>query len=302
MAATAKSRGAHVEVDGRELELTNLDKVLYPAAGFTKADVIDYYHRVAPVLLPWLSRRPVTFRRFPDGVEGQSFYEKHLPRGAPPWVGTVPVPVAGGTKMDAYPAIDSLPALLWAANLAVIEFHIPMWRTGTNGQPARPDLLVFDLDPGPPAAITQCCEVALVLRGLLETDGLQPLAKTSGSKGVQLYARRPPARRSGDPSDYARRLAEKLAAEPGSGVVANMRKDLRHGKVLVDWSQNSTSKTTVAPYSLRARAMPGVSTPLRWEEVETVANGGDPGALTFAPAEVLERVGHAGDLFSPLLG
>lgn len=292
-----------VEVDGRHLRLTNLSKVLYPATGFTKADSLDYYRRVAPVLLPWLARRPVTFRRFPDGVEGPSFYEKHLPRGAPEWVATIEVPSRSdpGTT-SRYPAIDGSAALLWAANLAVLELHVPMWRAGRDGRPARPDLLVFDLDPGEGTGLPQCCALACRIRERLAADGYEPLPKTSGSKGLQLYARRPPARRRGDPNEYARAIAEQLQQERPREVVANMRRDLRPGKVLVDWSQNSLAKTTVAPYSLRARAEPRVSTPLTWDEVETVARGGDEGALAFEPEAVLARVEARGDLFAPLLG
>lgn len=300
--STTRSASVRVEVEGRTLTLTNLDKVLYPATGFTKGDVLDYYRRVAPVLLPWLAGRPVTFRRFPDGVEGFSFYEKHLPRGAPEWVHTVPVPrrrVPGG--MDHYLAIDGLAALMWAANLATIEFHVPMWQVRPDGTPAPADLLVFDLDPGAPAGFRECCAVALALRERLGADGFAPRAKTSGSKGVQVYAARPPERRAEDPSAYARGLAEELAAPPGSGIVSNMRKDLRRNKVLVDWSQNSAAKTTVAPYSLRARPAPGVSTPLRWEEVEAAAAGDDPGLLALTPPEVLARLAELGDLFAPLL-
>lgn len=301
MAEPAKGP-VEVEVEGRRLTLTNLDKVLYPATGWTKGDVIDYYRQVAPVLLAWLDRRPVTFRRFPDGVDGSSFYEKHLPRGAPSWVKTVPVAArATAGKVDRYPAIDTLAALMWAANLAVIEFHVPMWRVGRRGEASAPDLLVLDLDPGEGTGIVECCEVACVLRDRLERDRYRPLAKTSGSKGIQVYARRPPARRRSDPSEYARRLAEELESDRKSRVVANMRKDLRRHKVLVDWSQNSTAKTTVAPYSLRAREIPGVSTPLAWAEVEAVVEGADPASLAFSPAQVLARVAGSGDRFAGLL-
>ncbi|MDA8295680.1 MAG: non-homologous end-joining DNA ligase [Actinomycetota bacterium] len=290
-----------VSVEGTQLSLTNLDKVLYPEAGVTKGAVLDYYRQVAPVLLAHLARRPVTFRRFPDGIDGSSFYEKHVPRGAPDFVSTIPVPTRSGA-LDHYPAIDSLPALIWAANLAVLEFHVPMWRAASDGQPEPPDLVVFDLDPGAPAGIVECCGVALALRARLAEDGYVPLAKTSGSKGIQLYAKRPVASRGEDPAGYAKALATELAAKSHLGVVANMRRDLRKNKVLVDWSQNSTAKTTVAPYSLRATSRVGVSTPLHWEEVEAVAGGDDPERLRFVPKQVLERIARHGDLFAPLTG
>lgn len=290
-----------VSVEGAQLNLTNLDKVLYPEAGVTKGAVLDYYRQVAPVLLAHLARRPVTFRRFPDGIDGFSFYEKHVPRGAPDFVSTIPVPTRSG-EVDHYPAIDSLPALIWAANLAVLEFHVPMWRASSDGRPEPPDLVVFDLDPGAPAGIVECCDVALALRARLAEDGYVPLAKTSGSKGIQLYAKRPVASRDEDPTRYAKALATELAAKSHLGVVANMRRDLRKNKVLVDWSQNSTAKTTVAPYSLRATSRVGVSTPLRWEEVEAVAGGDDSERLRFAPEQVLERIAQLGDLFAPLTG
>lgn len=298
----APSGPIEVEVEGKRLALSNLDKVLYPATGFTKGDLIDYYRQVAPVILPWLARRPVTFRRFPDGVEGFSFYEKHLPRGAPTWVRTIPVPSRSDRgKVDEYPAVDGLAALVWAANLAAIELHVPMWRLGRDGLPAASDLLVFDLDPGEGAGMLECCRVACSLRERLERDRYRPLAKTSGSKGIQLYARRPASKRQGDPSEYARQLAEELAADRASGVVANMRRELRRHKVLVDWSQNSTTKTTVSPYSLRARTVPGVSTPLRWSEVEAVVDGLDPASLACTPGQVLQRIADHGDLFAPLV-
>ena len=301
MAPTSRAAVVEVEADGRRLQLSNLDKVLYPQTDFTKGDLLDYYRRVAPVLLPWLAGRPVTFRRFPEGVDGFSFYEKHLPRGAPSWVRTVLVPRRPPRADDPAPAIDSLPALMWAANLAVIEFHVPMWRVDAAGAPERPDLLVFDLDPGAPAGLGECATVALALRERLRADGYAPLPKTSGSKGLQLYVPRPVERRDEQPSAYARALAEELAAARDSGVVATMRKDRRAGKVLIDWSQNSPAKTTVAPYSLRARPRPGVSTPLSWEEVADLAEGDDPGLLALGPDDVLARLAARGDLFSPLL-
>ncbi len=288
-------------VEGERLSLTNLDKVLYPEAGVTKGAVLDYYRQVAPVLLVHLKRRPVTFRRFPDGVDGASFYEKHVPRAAPGFVSSIPVPTRSG-ELDHYPAIDSLPALIWAANLAVLEFHVPMWRSAADGTPEPSDLIVFDLDPGAPAGLVECCIVGLAVRERLVADGYAPLAKTSGSKGIQLYAKRSVSSREEDPTRYAKALASALASHAALGVVANMRRDLRTNKVLVDWSQNSTAKTTIAPYSLRATSRIGVSTPLHWEEIEAVAGGDDPDRLRFGPAQVLERIARDGDLFAPLAG
>ena len=294
------ARPVTVQVEGRALRLTNLDKVLYPASGFTKGDVLDYYRRVAPALLPHLARRPVTFLRAPDGVGGARFYEKRRPRGSPPWLETVVVGGRRGT-ID-YPLVESLAALMFVANLAVLELHVPQWKVDGSGVPQPSDLLVFDLDPGAPATLAECCVVALEVRDALVADGLHPLAKLSGSKGLQLYARRPEDRREGDPSELVRRLAERLEADRPDLVVSSMRKSLRNGRVLLDWSQNSRAKTTVAPYSLRARDKPTVSCPLRWEEVEATAGGADPARLRFTPADALARLERHGDLFTPLLG
>jgi bifunctional non-homologous end joining protein LigD len=290
-----------VEVDGHLLRLTNLDKVLYPACGFTKGAVLDYYRKVAPVLLAHLHDRPVTFLRAPDGVEGERFYEKHRPRGAPAWVRSIVV--AGRERTIDYPVIDSLAALMWAGNLAVLELHVPQWRAGRDARGPQPsDLLVFDLDPGAPAGLIECCRVALALREALVPDGMDPLAKVSGSKGLQVYTRRPPELVREDPTLYPHRLALHLEQVRPSLVVSNMRKSLRPGRVLIDWSQNSPAKATVAPYSLRARTLPSVSCPVTWEEVDRVASGGDPAALRFGPDETLKRLDAHGDLFAPLLG
>lgn len=294
------ARSATVEVEGRSLRLTNLTKVLYPSCGFTKGAVIDYYRRVAPALLTHLAERPATFLRAPDGVDGERFYEKRRPRGSPPWLRAIVVP--GREKPIDFPVIDSLPALLWAANLAVIELHVPQWRARADGSAAPSDLLVLDLDPGAPAELAACCEIALLLREALAADGMDPLAKVSGSKGLQLYARRLPRDLGEDPSAYAKRLAERFEAELPERVVASMRKSLRPGRVLIDWSQNNQAKTTIAPYSLRARQFPTVSAPVTWGEVEAVAGGGDPGALRFSPEDALGRLETHGDLFAPLLG
>jgi bifunctional non-homologous end joining protein LigD len=311
---------AHVEIQGHRLQLTNLDKVLYPSSGFTKAEVIKYYVEVAPVLLPHLRDRPLTVRRFPDGVQAQSFFEKHLPRGMPEWLHTADVPSsAGGGRSGRstregrstgshirFMVVCDRASLAWVANLAALELHVPMWRVDKAGRPRPPDIMVFDLDPGEPADIVNCAEVALILAHALEEEhGWKPLAKTSGSKGLQLYVRLPSSERQrrwddGGTRDEARHLAEQLSREHPDLIVANMRKDLRRGKVLIDWSQNNVAKTTVAPYSLRARADPTVSTPLQWQEVERCASRGRPELLHFLPADVLERVERMGDLMEPL--
>jgi bifunctional non-homologous end joining protein LigD len=286
-----------VDVEGRHLTLSNLGKVLYPEAGFTKGEVVDYYTRIAPVLLPHLADRALTVKRYPNGVHEHFFYEKNAPRGAPDWVRTVTLPSPGSTKnretID-YVVVEELPTLVWLANLAALELHVPQWRVPRRARKPRTDLVVFDLDPGPPAAIAECCEVALRLREELRADGLTPFAKTSGSKGMQVSA---PVRADdpGAPSDYAHALARRLERELPDLVVSRMTKSLRPGKVLVDWSQNNPAKTTVAPYSLRAKDTPTVSTPLRWSEVEA---GGE---LSFTSDQVLARVAEHGDLWAGVL-
>ncbi len=247
------------EVDGRRLILSNLDKVLYPEAGFTKADVIWYYLHVAPVLLPHLARRPATFVRFPDGVEGQSFFEKHVPRSAPDWVQTVEVPRS--TRSDESEAIEQVvvadtATLLWAANLAALELHVPLWRSEKAGTYGRFDQMVFDLDPGAPADIVSCCRVAGWLREELSQRGLTGYPKTSGSKGLQLYVPLDPPRAAEQVHDEAHKIARTIERQQPDHVVSRMRKELRQGKVLIDWSQNHPAKTTVAVYSLRARPEP----------------------------------------------
>lgn len=289
-----------VQVDGRALSVSNLDKVLFPADGFTKGEVIDYYARIAPVLLPHVERRPASFIRFPDGVETKGFFAKNAPKGTPDWVRTVTLPAPGSSKdreeLD-YVLVDQLATLVWAANLAAIELHVPQWTVGPRGAVREPDLLVVDLDPGAPATVVDCARVACLVREHLEADGLRPLAKTSGSKGVQVYAPITPAtdRRT---SDYAHEMAKTLEKAHPDLVLSRMTKNLRGGKVFIDWSQNNGAKTTVAPYSLRAREQPWVSTPLTWDEVEACRA---PTDLQFRAERVLERVGEYGDLFEPLL-
>ena len=286
-----------VQVDGRTLTLTNLGKVLYPESGFTKAEVLDYYQRVAPVLLPHIAGRPLTLKRYPEGVDGEAFFQKHVTAHRPDWIRTVRVNSessrARGTSVT-YLVVDDLPALIWAANLAGLELHVPMWRVP---HVREPDLLVFDLDPGAPANIVDCCRVAQDLRPLLEADGLPPLAKTSGGKGLQLYA---PISglTSEQASERARTYAERLERDQPRRAVSRMTKALRTGKVLIDWSQNNGSKTTVASYSLRARQFPTVSTPVSWDEVQACRQ---PQDLFFTADVVLDRVAQHGDLFAPLL-
>jgi bifunctional non-homologous end joining protein LigD len=284
-----------VQVSGRRLTLSNLDKVLYPADGFTKAEVIDYYMRIAPVLLPHVAGRPVTFIRFPDGVTGQQFFEKNVARGAPDWLRTVVLPSTssrGGDTIE-YPMIEDLPSLVWAANLAALELHVPQWTVGPGPVRNRPDRLVFDLDPGPGTTVVDCARVAERLYDVLVADGLTPWAKTSGSKGMQLYCGIV-AQDERRPSAYAKALATRLSRETPDLVTATMAKAARAGRVFIDWSQNNPHKTTVAPYSLRGREHPTVSTPVTWDEVRDCRRVHD---LVFTADEVVERVAELGVVF-----
>jgi len=283
-----------VEVDGRQLTLSNLDKVLYPETGFTKGQVLDYYTRIAPLLLPHMADRPLTLKRYPDGVQGHSFYEKNAPSYRPDWLRVERLASPGSTKQREtidYAVVEDVPGLVWVVNLACLELHTPQWKVGGEG----PDLLVLDLDPGPPATIVECCEVALLLREHLEAEGVEVFAKISGSKGMQLAARAPQA----DTSSYAKALAQRLEVSHPGLVVHRMTKALRPRKVLVDWSQNSFAKTTVSVFSLRARPHPTVSTPVTWDEVEACRA---PEDLVFTTDDVLARVQEHGDLWAPLLG
>jgi bifunctional non-homologous end joining protein LigD len=288
---------AVVRVEGRRLKLTNLDKVLYPEVGFTKAEVIDYYTRIAPVLLPHVRDRPVTLRRYPNGVDGKSFFEKNVPSHAPEWVRTVRVETPGssrGAEFADFVVVDDLATVVWLANLAALELHVPQWTVGPRGGRHSPDLVVFDLDPGEPATVVECCRVACRVREVLVADGLAPVVKTSGSKGLQVYSAVSvsSAERT---SEYAKGVARRLAGEAPGEVVWRMAKAERTGKVLIDWSQNNPAKTTVAPYSLRARARPSVSAPVRWDEVEACRVVED---LVFLADEVRDRVASEGDLFA----
>lgn len=289
-----------VDVEGRTLGLSNLDKVLFPETGFAKGQVIEYYTRIAPVLLPHLAGRALTLKRYPNGVDGQSFYEKNAPRGHPEWVRTVRLPSPGSTKSREtidYVVVEDLATLVWVANLACLELHTPQWRVNDEGTVHPPDLLVVDLDPGPPASIVECCEVAVLVRDVLAADGLSAYPKTSGSKGMQLLAPLSPGADSAAVSAYAKAVAQRLERERPDLVLSRMTRSLRPGKVLVDWSQNNGAKTTVSAYSLRARPRPTVSAPLTWAEVGACR---EPPDLVLLSDDVLARVATDGDLLAPL--
>ena len=289
------SKAVEVEVEGRTLRLSNLDKVLYPAVGFTKGQVIDYYTRIAPVLLTHLRDHPLTLKRYPNGVDEKFFYEKQAPSHRPDWVKTVPV-VARERTID-FTLAGDLPTLVWLANLADLELHTSL---SLAKDIPRPSTLAFDLDPGPPATIVECADVALLLRELFESWDLVSVAKTSGSKGMQLYVPLNTKLTYDDTKPFAKALAELLAKRHPDLVVSSQKKELRKGKVLVDWSQNDEHKTTICVYSLRARERPTVSTPLTWDEVEKLAGSRDPDSAVFDSDDVLKRVDKQGDLFEPV--
>jgi bifunctional non-homologous end joining protein LigD len=285
-------------VDGRVLRLSNFDKVLWPKAGFTKGQMIEYYAAIAPVLLPHLHGRPLTLKRYPNGVEGQYFYEKQCPSHRPDWVSTATV--STGRKSIDFCLCQDVATLVWLANLADIELHTSL---SLAERIARPTMMVFDLDPGAPGAdIVQCCQVSVWLRELLEPLGLEAVPKTSGSKGLQVYVPlNVPDVTYDDTKPFAKAVAELLEKQHPELVVSRMSKDLRRGKVLVDWSQNGEHKTTVNVYSLRARDRPTVSTPVAWDEVDACLDAGDPSLLVFEHDEVLSRVERDGDLFGLVL-
>ena len=288
-----------VAVEGKQLKLSNLDKVLYPEVGFTKGEVISYYQRIAPVLLPHLAGRPLTLKRYPNGVDDKFFYEKRCPSHRPEWVNTVEIYSDRNKGKIPYCVVDDLPTLVWVANLASLELHTSL---SLGEEILRPTMLVFDLDPGPPADIVQCCRVAMRLRALFDRMGLDSVAKTSGSKGLQLYV--PLNTEVGyddGTKDFALAVAQSLEKRFPDEVVSSMKKELRPGKVLIDWSQNDEHKTTVCVYSLRAKARPTVSTPVTWDEIESCAESGDAGLLVFTADDVLARVEEHGDLFEPAL-
>jgi bifunctional non-homologous end joining protein LigD len=292
------SQAVEVEVGGRRLKLSNLEKVFYPATGFTKGQVIDYYTRIAPVLLPHLHDRPLTMKRYPDGVEGPHFYEKQCPSYRPDWIEVAPIWSRRNSREIEYCLANDLATLVWLANLADLELHTSLSRAP---DPMQPTMMVFDLDPGPPAAVLQCAEVALRLHHMLGALGLECVPKTSGSKGIQVYVPLNEPVTYDETKPFAHAIAKLLEKEQPKLVVSSMKKEVRRGKVFVDWSQNDDHKTTVCVYSLRARERPTVSTPLSWEELEEAHAAGDDGRLVFAPGEVLERVSEHGDLFAPVL-
>lgn len=288
---------SEVRVENKTVPVTNLDKVMYPKTGFTKGNVIDYYVRISPALLPHLKGRPITLKRYPDGVDGFFFYEKQCPGHRPPWVKTTKVTKGAGGEIN-YCVMHDLSALIWAANLADLELHTFLHRAPSFN---RPDFVAFDLDPGPPAGMVSCCRVATLLKRCFDAVGLASFVKTSGSKGLQVYVPLNRAVTYAETKGAAHAVAEEMAAAYPELIVSRMQKVLRAGKVLVDWSQNDEKKTTVCAYSLRAKDRPSVSTPVTWEEIERCLAGQDPGLLAFAPEAVLSRVGKHGDLFAPVL-
>ena len=287
-----------VEIGDRRLSLSNLDKVFYPETGFTKGRLIDYYTRIAPAVLPHLHDRPLTLKRYPNGVTGQYFYEKQSPSHRPDWVQTSAVWSRHNSRTIDFTLCNDLPTLVWLANLADLELHTSL---ALHHDVKAPTLIAFDLDPGPPATIVECAEVALRLREAFDHLGLEAFPKTSGSKGMQVYVPLNTPTTYDDTKPFARALAQVLERRQPELVVSDMSKQRRRGKVFVDWSQNDEHKTTVNVYSLRARERPTVSTPLRWEEVEGVLESRDPEALAFTSDQVLERVAEHGDLFAPVV-
>jgi bifunctional non-homologous end joining protein LigD len=300
---SSEAKEVFVDVEGRTMRLSNLEKVLYPRTGTTKGEILNYYARIAPVMLPHLADRAVTRIRWPHGTEDMSFFEKNTPQGTPSWVRTVKVPTTGSrtaSKEDGtltFPIVDDLATLTWLVNLAALELHVHQWTVGRNGQPRNADRLVIDLDPGEPAGLHECCRVALLVRDALADKDLHAKPVTSGSKGLHLYADLPRRLPSDESTALAKEVAEALQKEHASLVTATMTKAKRSGKVFLDWSQNAGSKTTISPYSLRGRERPWVATPVGWDEVEAGAD--DEDALRqFRYDEVLARVDEHGDLFA----
>jgi bifunctional non-homologous end joining protein LigD len=287
-----------VEIGGKHLKLSNLDKVLYPAAGFTKGQVIDYYVRIAPVLLPHLAGRPLTMKRYPEGVDQEFFFEKNAPQHRPDWVKTAPIWSRGNNRNVNYILAEDLPTLVWVANLASIELH-PSLSLAKDID--CPTMMVFDLDPGPPANIVQCAQVGLWVREIFQHFGLESFPKTSGSKGLQIYVPLNTPTSYDQTKPFAHALARLLEQEHPDLIVSDMKKAIRANKVFVDWSQNDEHKTTIAIYSLRARERPTVSTPVAWQEVERALKKKDAKLLVFEAPQVLERVDKLGDLFEPVL-
>jgi bifunctional non-homologous end joining protein LigD len=291
----------HVEVDGRTLKISNLDKVLYPGNGTTKGEVLNYYAQVAPVLLPHLVDRAVTRIRWPNGTEGMQFFEKNLPSGAPSWLRSVTVPSTGsrgGGDKIVFPVIEGLADLTYFANLASLELHVHQWTVGKNGRPKNPNRMVIDLDPGAPAGLQECCMVALLVRDKLEERGLSAAPVTSGSKGLHMYAALPGKLNADEVRDQAQKIAQELTREHPDLVLWKMTKSLRGGKVFLDWSQNTGAKTTISPYSLRGKTRPYVAAPRTWEEIE---EGAEDGLGQLEMDEVLARTKEHGDIFGDLL-
>ena len=292
-----------VEVDGHRLRLSNLDKVLYPGSGTTKGEVLNYYARVAPVLLPHLAGRAMTRIRWPNGTAESSFFEKNLPAGAPDWLRSVTVSSTGsrgGGDTITYPVVDDLASLTYLANLGSLELHVHQWKFGDDDQPMNPDRLVVDLDPGAPAGLHECARVALLVRERLDGLGLASAPVTSGSKGLHLYATLPGKIGADEVRDLAQEIAQDLSKTHADLVLAKMTKSLRHGKVFLDWSQNTGSKTTITPYSLRGTSMPLVAAPRTWEEIEQGAQEREF-LQQCAMGDVLDRVEARGDIFGELL-
>ena len=287
-----------VEVQGRKLSLTNLEKVLYPAAGFTKGQVIDYYVRIAPVLVPHLAGRPLTMKRYPGGVDQEYFFEKNAPKHRPDWVKTAPIWSGSNRRTIHYILVNDLATLVWIANLASIELHPSL---SLAADIATPTMIVFDLDPGPPANIIQCAQVGLWVRDIFAHFGLESFPKTSGSKGLQVYVPLNTPTSYDQTKPFAHAVARLLEHEHPDLVVSDMKKAVRTNKVFVDWSQNDEHKTTISIYALRARERPTVSTPVTWEEVEGALRKKDPQRLVFESQDVLARVEKMGDLFGPVL-
>ncbi|MFL5892260.1 MAG: non-homologous end-joining DNA ligase [Solirubrobacterales bacterium] len=293
-----QSQSRQVDVDGHRLELTNLDKVLWPDPGFTKGEMIDYYARVADVLLPHLQGRPLTLKRYPNGVAEKFFYEKRCPKHRPDWVNTVPIWSGRNEGEIDYCVCDDRATLIWVAQLASLELHPSLSRAK---EIERPTVLAFDLDPGPPATILECCTVGLRLRDLFADLGLESFPKTSGSKGLQVYVPLNVKVTYEDTKPFAHAVAQVLERADPDLIVSRMAKNLRKDKVLVDWSQNDEHKTTVSVYSLRAKEHPTASTPVEWKEVERALKREDPDVLRFEAKDVLKRVEKHGDLFEPVL-
>ena len=287
-----------IEVQGKQLKLSNLEKVLYPAVGFTKKDVIDYYVRIAPAIIPHLAGRALTRKRYPDGVEGEPFFEKNAPMHRPEWVKTAPIWSGRNRRTIHYVLADDMATLVWLANLAALELHPSL---SLAKDITRPTMMVFDLDPGPPANIVQCCQVGLWLREIFEHFNLRSFPKTSGSKGLQIYVPLNTPVTYEATKLFSHALAQLLEHDHREQVVSEMKKQVRTGKVFVDWSQNDEHKTTIGVYSLRAREHPTVSTPVTWEEVERAYKKKDAGVLVFEAKEAVARFEKMGDLFEPVL-